>query len=200
MSIFSATPKPTEADRPELTRLTGIVTQGIAAWQQAGQAIELLQAKQLWRLDSDKTWEGWCERRLGVTARRCLQLSQAAAFGRQLLDEASRIGSGVSGIQLPNTPAALEPLGGVDTQAERAEVWIEASAEAGGVPTREDVKRAISRRKGRPAIPKPRRFRVPGATVAVVFNRRSDGGIVEALEAALKLAQAATDTPLSEAA
>jgi hypothetical protein len=51
------------------------------------------------------------------------------------------------------------------------------------------VKRAVGRRKGRPAVPKPRRYRVPGATVNIVFNRKSDGSALNALNAAIQRAE-----------
>ena len=61
--------------------------------------------------------------------------------------------------------------------------------EAGGEPTREQVKRAVSKRKGRAPLPKPRRYRVPGATVRIEFNRKTNGSVLDALQAALKLAE-----------
>jgi hypothetical protein len=181
---------PTEADRPELERLVGVVESGMAAWSSAGLAIRDIKDRQLWRLDGHKTWELWCERRLGISSRRVLQLEQAAAFGRELADAmSSKIGSGASPFRLPATPAALEPLAGLATAEERVDAYIEASTDAGGEPTREHVKRAVSKRKGRAPLPKPRRYRVPGATVKIEFNRRSNGSIIEALTAALRMAE-----------
>ena len=181
---------PTEADRPELERLVGVVERGMAAWADAGLAIKDIKDKQLWRLDGHKTWELWCEKRLGVSARRVLQLEQAAAFGRELADAlSSRIGSGASAFRMPSTPAALEPLAGLATAEERVDAYIEASTDAGGEPTREHVKRAVAKRKGRAPLPRPRRYRVPGATVRIEFNRKGNGSAIDALTAALKLAE-----------
>jgi len=181
---------PTEADRPELERLVGVVERGMAAWAEAGLAIQHIKDKQLWRLDGQKTWELWCEKRLGVSSRRILQLEQAAAFGRQIAElMPSKLGSGASPFRMPSTPAALEPLAGLATAEERVDAYIEASTEAGGEPTREQVKRAVSKRKGRAPLPKPRRFRVPGATVRIEFNRKSNGSVLDALQAAFKLAE-----------
>jgi len=161
----------------------------MAAWAEAGHALHVLQEKQLWRLDGHKTWENWCEDRLGIGSRRALQLSQAAAFGRQLSETLPKTRSGASGFQLPPSPAPLEPLAGLATAEERAEAYLEAATEAGGVPTREQVKRAVAKRKGRPAVAKPRRFRVPGATVKVEFNRKSNGSVLDALTAAIRQAE-----------
>ena len=187
-NIFAAT-GPTEADRPELERLVGVVERGMAAWCAAGLALRELKERQLWRLDGHKTWENWCEKRLGISARRVLQLEQAAAFGRELEEMLPKTGSGASDFRLPSTPAALEPLAGLQTAEERAAAYQDAAADAGGQPTREHVKRAVARRKGRPAIPKARRYRVPGATVRVEFNRKSNGSVLDALAAALKMAE-----------
>jgi len=180
---------PTEADRPELERLVVVVERGMAAWADAGAALKVLKDKQLWRLDGHKTWESWCEDRLGIGPRRSLQLEQAAAFGRELAALLPKTGSRASHFQLPPTPAPLEPLAGLETPEERAVAWADAVADAGGQPTREQVKRAVAKRKGRPAVPKPRRYRVPGATVNIVFNRKSNGSVLDALVAAHKLAE-----------
>lgn len=202
MGLFKTTSSmPTEADRPELERLVVVVERGLAAWVDAGSAIEILQTKQLWRLDGHKTWESWCEDRLGIGPRRALQLAQAASFGRQLAEELPRIGSSASRFQPPPTPAPLEPLAGLDSPEERAEAWADAVVDAGGeTPTREHVKRAVAKRKGRPAIPKPRRYRVPGATVSIVFNRKTDGSAINALRAALDRAEQEQNASQGEAA
>ena len=182
---------PTEADRPELERLVGVVERGMAAWAEAGLAIRAIKDQQLWRLDGHKTWELWCERRLGVSSRRVLQLEQAAAFGRELADAwPEKYGRGAAAFRMPSTPAALEPLAGLATAEERVNAYIEASTDAGGgEPTREQVKRSVSKRKGRAPLPKPRRYRVPGATVRIEFNRKTNGSSIDALTAALKLAE-----------
>lgn len=181
---------PTEADRPELERLVGVVEHGMAAWAEAGLAIQTLKDKQLWRLDGHKVWEDWCANRLGISARRALQLEQAAAFGRELAKTFSaKTGSGASAFRLPSTPAALEPLAGLATPEERADAYQDATQDAGGEPTREHVKRAVAKRRGRPALPKPKRYRVPGATVRIEFNRKTNGSVLDALQAAYKLAE-----------
>ena len=181
---------PTEADRPELERLVVVFKRGLAAWADAANALKDIKDKQLWRLDGDRTWELWCGNRLGVSSRRILQLEQAAAFGRELAEAmSSKTGSSASPFRLPATPAALEPLAGLETAEERVDAYMEASMEAGGEPTREQVKRAVSKRKGRAPLPKPRRYRVPGATVRIEFNRKTNGSVLDALQAALKLAE-----------
>lgn len=181
---------PTEADRPELERLVGVVQRGLAAWAEAGEALKVLRENQLWRLDGARTWEDWCDKRLNIGPRRVLQLEQSAAFGRQLAELLpSKIGSTASAFQLPPSPAPLEPLAGLETAEERVAAYIEASEDAGGVPTREHVKRAVAKRKGKTPIPKARRYRVPGATVRIEFNAKTNGSSIDALMAALKLAE-----------
>jgi len=181
---------PTEADRPELERLVGVVQRGLAAWAEAGEALKVLRENQLWRLDGARTWEDWCEKRLNIGPRRVLQLEQSAAFGRQLAELLpSKSGSTASAFQLPPSPAPLEPLAGLETAEERVAAYIEASEDAGGVPTREHVKRAVAKRKGKTPIPKARRYRVPGATVRIEFNAKTNGSSIDALMAALKLAE-----------
>lgn len=187
--ILMGTSGPTEADRPELERLVGVVERGMAAWADAGAAIKDIKDRQLWRLDGHKTWESWCENRLHISSRRVLQLEQAAAFGRQLMETLPKIGSSASGFRLPSTPAALEPLAGLESVEDRVAAYVEASDDAGGVPTREHVKRAVAKRKGRPPVPKAKRFRVPGATVRIEFNRKSNGSVLDALTSAIRLAE-----------
>lgn len=189
MGLFTSSSMPTEADRPELERLVGVVEHGMAAWAEAGHAIKLLKDRQLWRLDGHRTWEEWCEDRLGIGPRRALQLEQAAAFGRQLAEMLPKTGSGASHFQLPPSPAPLEPLAGLDTPEERAAAYAEAAQDAGGTPTREHVKRAVAKRKGKTPLAKPRRYRVPGATVRIEFNRKSNGSVLDALAAAIRLAE-----------
>ena len=72
-----------------------------------------------------------------------------------------------------------------------AEAVIEAAGTTDGL-TPKTLKAAAARRKKSkaPKVAKPRRFKVPGATVLVQFNRKGTGSAIDALTIALAQAEA----------
>jgi hypothetical protein len=74
----------------------------------------------------------------------------------------------------PKAPEASTPLPPQSSCATGAFSWI--GNPSAKVPTK---------------VPRPRRFKVPGAVITVTFNRKFTGSLIEALEAAIR--QAADD-------
>jgi hypothetical protein len=67
---------------------------------------------------------------------------------------------------------------------------VVAEAAAGGDITPASIRKAAGRRKAKAArVPRPRRFKVPGAVVIVTFNRKSNGSAIDALAAAHRQAE-----------
>jgi hypothetical protein len=185
-------------ERREFEKLDEAVGLGMRAAKvviAAGRALKVIRDRQLFR-DTVATWEAYLDRH-GLQRRRADQLIQAA----EVLDAVAEVVSTKTGTTVPSfeemTERTARNLVGMDAET-AAEVVLEAAATPDGL-TPATIKAAASkRRKAKAAkVPRPQRFRVPGATVTVVFNRKSNGVAVEALQAAIR--QADADRPAEAA-
>jgi hypothetical protein len=151
---------------------------------EAGRALGTIRDQQLFR-DVAATWENYLERH-GLTRRRADQMVAAAAT----LDAVSDAVSSKTGTAVPTlSERALRPLVGMDT-ADAADAVIEAAGTTEGI-TPATIRKAAAKRKPKAAkAPRPRRFKVPGATVVIEFNRKGTGSAIDALTAALRQAEA----------
>lgn len=151
---------------------------------EAGRALGTIRDQQLFR-DVATTWETYLERH-GLTRRRADQMVQAATTW----DAVSEAVSNKIGTTVPTlSERALRPLVSMGNDA-AAEVVIEASETPEGI-TPASIRKAAARRKPKAAkVPRPRRFKVPGATVVIEFNRKGTGSAIDALTAALRQAEA----------
>jgi hypothetical protein len=87
----------------------------------------------------------------------------------------------------------------MDSEA-AAEAVIEAAGTTDGI-TPATIRKAAAKRKPKAAkVARPRRFKVAGATVEIVFNRKGNGSAIDALTAALRQAEAELDAQANEAA
>jgi hypothetical protein len=180
----------TAEDRATLARLERQVEAGIAyveAMIGSGKALATIRDRQLYR-DTAATWEAYVEARFKMTKRRA---DQVIAFAG-VHDALEEMGTAVPKI----SERAVRPLVGLDQEQLKAVV-----AEAAEI-TPASIRKAASRRKGKAKAakaPRPRRFKVPGATVQITFNRKSNGSVLEALDAAMRQAEALIEAQ-SEAA
>lgn len=188
----------THEERKEFERLDEAVGLGMRAAKvviTAGRALKAIRDRQLFR-DTVATWEAYLERH-ALSRRRADQMIAAA----DVLDAVSEIVSTKTGTVVPNfdelTERSIRNIVGMDSET-AADVVLEAAATPDGL-TPATIKAAASKRRKAKAskVPKPQRFRVPGATIVVVFNRKSDGLVVEALKAAIR--QADADRPAEAA-
>lgn len=173
----------TDADRATLARLERQVEAGISyvkAMIDAGKALAMIRDRQLFRETAD-SWERYVEDRFRMTKRRADQMIAFAGVSETL----SELGTAVPTL----SERAVRPLVGLD-QDELKAVVAEASED--GEITPASIRKAAGRRRKAKATkaPRPRRFKVPGATVQITFNRKSSGSSVEALEAAIAKARA----------
>lgn len=174
----------TADERIVLTRLEATVEAGVQATLtvlEAGKALAEIRDRQLFR-DSAATWEKYVSERFRITKRRADQMVAFAGV-RAALSE--------MGTQVPEiSEKAARPLVGLAPDAV-AEIVAEAAGAPEGV-TAGSIRQAAARRKKTKAskVPRPRRFKVPGATVMIVFNRKSDGSTLDALAAATAMAEA----------
>jgi hypothetical protein len=191
MGLFTRTEKPmatlTFEERKEFDRLDQAVAFGTKAAKvmiEAGRALGTIRDRQLFR-DVAATWESYLERH-GLTRRRADQMVAAAAT----LDAVSDAVSSKTGTAVPTlSERALRPLVGMDA-ADAADAVIEAAGTTEGI-TPATIRKAAAKRKPKPAkVPRPRRFKVPGATVVIEFNRKGTGSAIDALTAALRQAEA----------
>lgn len=172
----------TAEDRATLARLERQVEAGIAyveAMIGAGKALATIRDRQLYR-DTSATWETYVDARFRMTKRRADQMISFAGITETLKE---------MGTVVPNlTERAVRPLVGLDAEQLQAVV---AEAAEGGEITPASIRKAAARRKAKSKakVPRPRRFKVPGATVVITFNRRTDGSAINALNAAMAQAE-----------
>jgi hypothetical protein len=173
----------TEAERMMLSRLEATVEAGVTATLaviDAGKALAQIRDRQLFR-DVAATWEEYVETRFRMTRRRADQLVAFAGV-KAALEE--------TGTRVPEmSEKAARPLVGLSADT-ITEIVTEAAGSPEGV-TASSIKKAAAKRKKSKAVKvaKPRRFKVAGAIVQVVFNRKGTGSAIDALTAALRQAE-----------
>lgn len=185
-------------ERREFERLDQAVALGTKAAKvviEAGRALGTIRDRQLFR-DVAASWEAYLERH-DLTRRRADQMVAAAAT----LDALTEVVQSKTGTAVPTlSERAIRPLVGMDAEA-AADVVIEASGTTEGITPASIRKAAAKRRKPKAAkVARPRRFKVPGATVQITFNRKGNGSAYDALAAALRQAEAELEAMANEAA
>jgi hypothetical protein len=181
----------TAGERKEFERLDMLVAEGVRATKavlDAGRALATIRDKQLYR-DSAGSWEAYLETHR-LSRRRADQLIAAAGA----LDAAAEAVQSKTGTTVPGfdgiTERTARDLVGMDAD-EAAEAVLEAAGTTEGLTPRTLKAAAAKRKKSKaPKVAKPRRFKVPGATVQVVFNKKGTGSAIDALTAALRQAEA----------
>jgi hypothetical protein len=163
-------------DRLEATVLVGIGS--VVAMVEAGKALAEIRRRQLYRVSAG-SWEEYVDRRFQITKRRCDQMVAFAGL-KEFLEE--------MGTPVPNlSEKAVRPLVGMPADELKA---VLAEAAEGGEITAAGIRKATSRRKAKSAkVPRPRRYKVPGATVVITFNRKTDRSAINALAAAMAQAE-----------
>lgn len=181
----------TAAERKEFEKLDMMVAEGVRATKavlDAGRALATIRDRQLFR-DMASSWEAYLETH-GLSRRRADQLV-AAATALDAAAEAvqSKLGTVVPGFD-EITERTARQLVGMDAD-DAADAVIEAAGTTDGL-TPKTLKAAAARRKKTkaPKVAKPQRFKVAGAIVQVVFNRKGTGSAIDALSAALRQAEA----------
>jgi len=181
----------TATERKEFERLDMMVAEGVRATKavlDAGRALATIRDRQLYR-DTTSSWEAYLETH-GLSRRRADQLVAAATA----LDAAAEAVQSKTGTTVPGfdgiTERTARQLVGMDAD-DAADAVIEAAGTTEGL-TPKTLKAAAARRKKTkaPKVAKPRRFKVAGAIVQVVFNRKGTGSAIDALSAALRQAEA----------
>lgn len=172
-------------DRRDFTRFDEAVSLAARAAKvviDGGRALKAIRDRELYRAVCG-TWDEYLKRH-GLNRRRADQLVAAAG----VLDAVSERVEAELGTVVPTlSERAIRPLVGMDAD-EAAEVVIEAARTEDGI-TPATIRKAVSRRKAKAAkVPRPRRFKVPGAVVVVTFNRKGTGSVIEALAAAMRQA------------
>lgn len=173
----------TPDEQAVLARLEQTVEAGVQASLtvlEAGKALAEIRDRQLFR-DTSKSWETYVETRFKISRRRADQMISFAGVQETLQKTGTRVPDFVGEV-------TLRPLAGLDEQA-ITEAFNEAASSPDGL-TVASVRKAAARRKKAKAGPaRPRRFRVPGATVTITFNRKSTGSAIDALAAAIRQAE-----------
>lgn len=180
----------TAAETAEFKRLDLVVAEGVRAAKavlDAGRALASIRDRQLFR-DTAGTWEKYLETHR-LTRRRADQLIAAAVA----LDATAEAVSAKTGTTVPNfdqiTERTARQLVGMDAD-DAAEAVIEAAGTTEGLTPRTLKAAAAKRKKTKAAkVARPRRFKVPGATVEITFNRKGTGSAIDALTAALRQAE-----------
>lgn len=178
----------TPEDRRDFTRFdeaVALATRAAKVVIEGGRALKAIRDRQLFRMVCG-TWDEYLKRH-GLTRRRADQMVAAAG----VLDAVSEAVQSEIGTAVPElSERAIRPLVGLATD-EAAKVVIEASRTADGITPATIRKAAGRRRKATGKAARPQRFRVPGAVIVVTWNRKASGSVVDALMAAIRLAQQA---------
>lgn len=180
-----------EAERITLSKLEAAVEAGVSASLavlEAGKALAEIRNRQLYR-DSG-TWDQYVDSRFRITRRRADQMIAFAGV-KAALDE--------MGTQVPVlSEKAARPLVGLAPDTIN-EIVTEAASSPEGV-TASSIRKAASRRKAKAKVrvPRPMRFKVPGAVIEVAFNAKGAAGgfnveaaLMAAVEAARRKSEAA---------
>jgi hypothetical protein len=186
----------TEAERITLSKLEAAVEAGVTATLtviEAGKALQTIRNRQLYR-DTATTWDDYVQARFRITRRRADQLVSFAGVQDTLEAIQSETGTTVPTL----SERAVRPLVGMDADTIKA-VVAEAASTSEGV-TAGSIRKAASKRKPKVKVQRPRRFKVPGAIVTVVFNRKSNGSTLDALAAASRQAELELESQAGEAA
>lgn len=174
----------TADERTALARLEKAVEAGVNVTMtvhEAGKALAEIRQRQLYR-DSAASWDEYVQERFRITKRRADQMVAFAGV-HDVLQE--------MGTQVPKlSEKAARPLVGLSPDA-MAEAVAEAASSPEGVTAGSIRKAAGRRRKAKASkVPRPRRFKVPGAIVTITFNRKTNGSTLDALAAAQRQAEA----------
>jgi hypothetical protein len=174
-------PRLTPEEQGQLDLCITTVKAGCAAFAKAGTALAAIKARQLYRASHD-SFEAFCEHHFGLTARRVNQLIESAAVCQELAKH-------IPGAPLPKVEAEARALTGL-TPAAAVEVWKEAVEVASpGTPSTAVVKKIADKKRPKKKASKaakPIRFKVPGAVVVVIPNKKAwSGNPADALQAAL---------------
>lgn len=167
------------AERAELSSCVETVKRGLRSFLEAGQALENIRAKQLYR-EGHRTFESFAEREFGLSDRRLHQLIESF----KLVENLKSISPS---LPTPKVEAAVRPLAGLNPVDQLAAYTEAVEAAGGGAPAPKLVKAAADKRRAaKPGnrAAKPVRLRVPGATVEV-FPNKAFTTVEAALEAAL---------------
>lgn len=172
----------TAEEQLALARLEAKVSAGIGsvmAMIEAGKALAEIRRRQLYRATA-ASWDAYVESKFQTTRRRADQIIAFAGV-HDVLEET---GTRVPGL----SEKAARPLAGLP--ADELKAVVAEAAEEGEV-TPATLRKAALRRKGKAKakVPRPRRFKVPGAVVVVTFNRKATGSVIEALSAAIRQAE-----------
>jgi hypothetical protein len=152
----------------------------VVAMIDAGKALAEIRRRQLYRATA-ASWESYVDTRFQITKRRCDQIIAFAGVHEALEEMGTRVPS--------LSEKAARPLAGLP--ADELKAVVAEAAEDGEITPASIRKAAGRRRKAKAAkAPRPRRFRVPGATVVIEFNRKGTGSAIDALTAALRQAEA----------
>lgn len=186
----------TPEDRRDFTRFDEAVSLAARAAKvviEGGAALKAIRDRQLYRAVCGN-WDDYLKRH-GLTRRRADQLVAAAG----VLEAVSERVQAELGTVVPDlSERAIRPLASLDPD-QAAEAIIEAARTEDGITSATIRKAAAKRRKG-PKVPRARRFKVPGGTVTVEWNRKGNGSAIEALAAALSQAEADLEAGSAEAA
>jgi len=176
----------TADEHAALARLESTVEAGVRATLtvlEAGKALSEIRTRQLFR-DSATSWDDYVVQRFKITKRRADQMIAFAGVQEAVEEVSTKMGTPVPIL----SELASRPLVGLQA-AELEAVLVEAAGSDEGVTAGSLRKAAGKRKKAKAKTPRPQRFKVPGAVVVVTYNRKGDGNVIEALQAAIRQAE-----------
>jgi len=179
MKIEKTLPPMTNADRSEFSQLEtaiGSIFLPSAVIDKGAAALLRVRDGQLYR-EKYASYDEFLEN-VGLTRRRADQIVGAYKIQHGVVN---KLGTAVPETFGTVGERSLRPLVGLSTELAAAAV-VEAAASPGGISPKSIAAAASKRKKAkRKPVFKSRRFLVPGAVVAITFNRKSNGSLLDVI-------------------
>jgi hypothetical protein len=138
-------------DLPLFIELHKIVIRGLEAFLEAGEALEEIRRRELWRSANFANWNAYCESIVGVSKVHANRLIRAAQVWRSIIEGVEPVGSS-KGIIVPRSESQLRSLGRLSDPGQQREAWTRAASTAGGQPTAKQVADAVEEIVGLPRV------------------------------------------------
>lgn len=137
-------PKLDPRDKLDFKKLDQQIRKGIAGYFEAGNALRLIQERQLWKAGGFLTWEAYCRDVAGWSRSHAHRLVQAAKVASELRS-ALPIGNTTHETIIPESESQVRPLLRLKDPVERSEAWRRSIDLADGQqPTAKEIAEAVS--------------------------------------------------------
>ena len=150
-----------DLDREDFQRLDHIVSRAAEIFIEAGEALEEIRRRELWRAGPYLSWDAYCGHAIGISKTHANRLINSAGVAKAISNEVTPIGVTSLERVLPRSESQVRPLLRLKENAIRKKAWDDAVKLAEGKqPTAEMVKQVVDK------IPKKKKKSRPDAPAA----------------------------------